>query len=190
MSFGLSWKDKGSMIGYVEPLKISGGNFLLGLMSRDMRKGGKPDKGFDLAEKVVVAVKAPKEIPNTALVCARTHVVQPGDCITLMVVSSQNSGRKLWGFSRFAGDFASGHRRSQSVTMASKDSCSQMNKINVKIKIVSWLPCEAVTAEAMRTWANCVVLDRRLKHEEKCCMQGRVLMQHCSCEAVSTKSCV
>lgn len=35
---------------------------------------------------VVVAVKALKEIPNTALVWALTHVVQPGDYIKLLAV--------------------------------------------------------------------------------------------------------
>lgn len=61
-------------------------------MSRDQKRG-KQEKGSDVAEKVVVAVKASKEIPKTALVWALTHVVQPGDCITLLVVvSSQSSG--------------------------------------------------------------------------------------------------
>ena len=62
-------------------------------MSREQKRG-KPEKGSsDVAEKVVVAVKASKEIPKTALVWALTHVVQPGDCITLLVVvPSQSSG--------------------------------------------------------------------------------------------------
>lgn len=52
-----------------------------------MQQRGKQEKGSsDAAEKVVVAVKASKEIPKTALVWALTHVVQPGDCITLLVV--------------------------------------------------------------------------------------------------------
>lgn len=62
-------------------------------MSEDLKKGGKLEKSCDVAEKVVVAVKASKEIPKTALVWALTHVVQPGDCITLVVVvSSHHSG--------------------------------------------------------------------------------------------------
>lgn len=62
------------------------------LMSREQKRG-KQEKGSDAAEKVVVAVKASKEIPKTALVWALTHVVQPGDCITLLVVvPSQSSG--------------------------------------------------------------------------------------------------
>ncbi|KAK6914772.1 Serine-threonine/tyrosine-protein kinase, catalytic domain [Dillenia turbinata] len=139
-----------------------------------------------VAEKVVVAVKASKEIPRTALVWALTHVVQPGDCITLLVVvPSQSSGRK-WGFPRFAGDCASGHRRSYSASSSEHksditDSCSQMilqlhdvydpNKINVKIKIVSGSPCGAVAAEAKKSQASWVVLDKQLKHEEKRCME-------------------
>lgn len=62
------------------------------LMSREQKRG-KQEKGSDVAEKVVVAVKASKEIPKTALVWALTHVVQPGDCITLLVVvPAQSSG--------------------------------------------------------------------------------------------------
>ncbi|KAK1312926.1 hypothetical protein QJS10_CPA07g00947 [Acorus calamus] len=141
----------------------------------------------EAAEKVVVAVKASKEIPRTALVWALTHVVQPGDCITLLVVvPSQSSGRKLWGFPIFAGDCASGHRRSHlGTTLEQKsdisDSCSQLmlqlhevydpNKINVKIKIVSGSPCGAVVVEAKKAQANWVVLDKQLKHEEKQCME-------------------
>ena len=35
---------------------------------------------------VVVAVRASRDISSTALVWALTHVVQPGDCIKLLVV--------------------------------------------------------------------------------------------------------
>ncbi|OVA11353.1 Protein kinase domain [Macleaya cordata] len=149
------------------------------------QKRGK-QKGSDVAEKVVVAVKESKEIPRTALVWALTHVVQPGDCITLLVVVPAHSSGKKWGFPRFAGDCASGHRRSYAGTTTEHkcditDSCSQMmlqlhdvydpNKINVKIKIVSGSPCGAVAAEAKRAQASWVVLDRQLKHEEKRCME-------------------
>ncbi|XP_057976649.1 inactive protein kinase SELMODRAFT_444075-like [Malania oleifera] len=167
-------------------------------MSREQKRG-KPEKGSDAtAEKVVVAVKASKEIPKTALVWALTHVVQPGDCITLLVVvPSQNSGRKLWVFPRFAGDCASGHRKSHSGASSEQksdisDSCSQMilqlhdvydpNKINVKIKIVSGSPCGAVAAEAKRAQASWVVLDKQLRNEEKRCMEelqcNIVVMKH------------
>jgi uncharacterized protein YycO len=40
---------------------------------------------------VVVAVKASKEIPRSALVWALTHVVQPGDFIKLLVVIPAHS---------------------------------------------------------------------------------------------------
>ncbi|RZR96352.1 hypothetical protein BHM03_00025355 [Ensete ventricosum] len=85
--------------------------------SQQQHKRGKTAKGLDATEKVVVAVKASKEIPRTALLWALTHVVQPGDCIMLLVVVSPHSpGRKLWGFPRFAGDCASSHRKSHSGT--------------------------------------------------------------------------
>ncbi|XP_010501017.1 PREDICTED: inactive protein kinase SELMODRAFT_444075-like [Camelina sativa] len=160
-------------------------------MSR-LQKRGKQEKPLvsDGAQKVIVAVKASREIPKTALIWALTHVVQPGDCITLIVVvPSHNSGRKLWGFTRsfpmFAGDCASGHRKSHSEALPEikgdlTDTCSQMilqlhdvydpNKINVKIKIVSGSPCGAVAAESMKAQANWVVLDKHLKQEEKRCM--------------------
>ena len=60
------------------------------LMSREQKRG-KQEKGSDSAEKVVVAVKASKEIPKTALVWALTHVVQLGDFITLLVVVPSQS---------------------------------------------------------------------------------------------------
>ncbi|KAD1976352.1 hypothetical protein E3N88_42074 [Mikania micrantha] len=153
----------------------------------------KLEKGSDAAEKVVVAVKASKEIPKTALVWALTHVVQPGHCITLLVVlPAQSSGNmisclsKITGFPRFTGDCASGHKKSHIGTSSDQkidltDSCSQMilqlhdvydpNKINVKIKIVAGSPCGAVAAEAKKIQANWVVLDKKLKHEQKRCME-------------------
>ncbi|KAJ1420294.1 Inactive protein kinase [Sesbania bispinosa] len=156
-------------------------------MSREQQKRGKQEKGSDGAEKVIVAVKASREIPKTALVWSLTHVVQPGDCITLLVVvPSQTSGRRLWGFPRFAGDCASGIKKYPPGTISEQksditDSCSQMilqlhdvydpNKINVRIKIVSGSPCGAVAAEAKKAQANWVVLDKQLKHEEKRCME-------------------
>ncbi|CAA6671650.1 unnamed protein product [Spirodela intermedia] len=156
--------------------------------ANSQQKRSKPDKGTNVAKKMaVVAVKASREIPRTALVWALTHVVQPGDCITLLVVvPAQSSGRKLWGFPRFAGDCASGHRRSSTGTSLEMktditDTCSQMmlqlhnmydpNNINVKIKIVSGTPAGAVAAESKRAQASWVILDKQLKHEEKRCME-------------------
>ncbi|KAL4305276.1 hypothetical protein AHAS_Ahas16G0062100 [Arachis hypogaea] len=158
------------------------------VMSREQHKRGKEEKSSDGVEKVIVAVKASKEIPKTALVWSLTHVVQPGDCITLIVVvpSSQSFGRRLWGFPTFAGDCANTQKKSHSPTSSEQkseitDSFSQMilqlhdiydpNKINVKIKIVSGSPCGAVAAEARKAQANWVVLDKQLKQEEKQCME-------------------
>ncbi|XP_031487962.1 inactive protein kinase SELMODRAFT_444075-like [Nymphaea colorata] len=148
---------------------------------------GKQEKGLDGAEKVVVAVKASREIPKTALVWALSHVVQPGDCITfLVVVPAHGSGKRLWGFPRFSGDCATGQRRFLLGTSAEQkceitDLCSQMmlqlqdvydpDKINVKIKIISGSPCGAVAAETKRAQANWVILDKQLKQEEKRCLE-------------------
>ncbi|XP_074294932.1 inactive protein kinase SELMODRAFT_444075 [Silene latifolia] len=137
-------------------------------------------------EKVMVVVKASKEVPKTALVWALSHIVQPGDCITLLVVvPPPSSGRKLWGFPRFAGDCASGHKKALVGTNSDQkieltDSCSQMilqlhdvydpNKINVKIKLVPASPPGAVAAEAKKCQASWVVIDKQLRHEEKRCM--------------------
>ncbi|KAE8699438.1 Proline-rich receptor-like protein kinase PERK8 [Hibiscus syriacus] len=161
-------------------------------MSRE-QKGKQERTGLGMAKKVVVAVKASKEIPKTALVWALSHVVQPGDCITLLVVPSHCSGCSC---SVIA--FASTYdilglnscgcisRKSQTGSSSEQnsgisDSFSQMilqlhdvydpNKINVKIKIVSGSPCGAVAAEAKQAKASWVVLDKQLKHEEKRCME-------------------
>ncbi|XP_071731927.1 inactive protein kinase SELMODRAFT_444075-like [Rutidosis leptorrhynchoides] len=134
----------------------------------------------DVVETVVVAVKASREIPKTALVWALTHVAQPGHCITLIVViPSLISGRKLLG--RITGDCASRYWRSYLGKNDVTDLCSQMilqlhnmydpNKINVKIKTVSGSPSGAVAAEAKQIKATWVVLDKKLKHEQKRCME-------------------
>ncbi|MFS7950309.1 putative protein kinase RLK-Pelle-PERK-2 family [Helianthus anomalus] len=152
------------------------------------RKGSSSRKGnMGKVEKVVVAVKASKEIPKTALVWALTHVAQPGHCVTLLVVChSLSTGRKLWAFPRFSGDCASVHRKSIAETSSDQkvditDSCSQMilqlhnvydpNKVNVKIKVVSGTQCGVVAAEAKKIHASWVVLDKNLKHEQKSCME-------------------
>ncbi|KAK1434201.1 hypothetical protein QVD17_11120 [Tagetes erecta] len=142
----------------------------------------KLQKGSNAVETVVVAVKASKEISKNALVWTLTHVAQPGHCITLIVViPSQISGRKLWGLPRFTGDCASRYWRSYLGKSDIADSCSDMilqlqklydpNKINVKIKTVSGSPYGAVAAEAKQIQATWVVLDKKLKHEQKQCME-------------------
>ena len=53
------------------------------------------EKGLCGGERVViVAVKASKEIPRSALVWALTRVVQPGDCVKLLVVIPAYSSSK------------------------------------------------------------------------------------------------
>ncbi|XP_062214398.1 inactive protein kinase SELMODRAFT_444075-like isoform X2 [Phragmites australis] len=135
------------------------------------------------AEKVVVAVRAAtREISKTAIVWALTHVVQPGGSIILLVVvPAHSSGRKFWGFPLFAGDCASGHKSMLDQKSDISESCSQMmqklrdaydvNKIIVKIEIVSGSPCGVVAAESKRAQASWVVLDKELKHEEKRCVE-------------------
>lgn len=56
-------------------------------------KQGKAENVLESPQKIVVAVRASKEIPRTALVWALTHVVRAGDGILLLVViPSHNSG--------------------------------------------------------------------------------------------------
>ncbi|OMO91616.1 hypothetical protein COLO4_18220 [Corchorus olitorius] len=142
----------------------------------------------DLVGKVVVvAIKAAREIPKTALVWALTHVVQPGDCIKLLVVvPAHSSSKKIFGISRFTSDCATGHWKSLSGTSSDQkqdiaDSCSQMifqlqdvydpEKVKVRIKIVPGSPYGIVAAEAKKAQSNWVILDKRLKHEKKHCLE-------------------
>lgn len=72
----------------------------MGSVQQQQRGKGVVEKGLpdsssssSSTEKVVVAVKASKEISRTALVWALRHVVQPGDCIILLVlIPPQSSG--------------------------------------------------------------------------------------------------
>ncbi|KAH6781304.1 kinase with adenine nucleotide alpha hydrolases-like domain-containing protein [Perilla frutescens var. frutescens] len=161
------------------------------------REGGEEQDKVADAAKVLVAVKAAKEIPRTALVWALTHVAQPGDCITLLVLVSSQAQCLFRRFPSLGGDCGSRHRRSQSMASAEKkseinDCCSQMilqlqevcdaRKTNIKVKIISDIPCGAVAAEAKATLANWVVLDRQLSNEKKHCMEqlqcNIVVMKH------------
>ncbi|CAN6459942.1 unnamed protein product [Victoria cruziana] len=139
------------------------------------------------SEKIIVAVKAGREISRNGLAWALTHVVRPGGVITLLAVfSDEGRGRKLWRFPRFAGDCASGHRKARLDSSPERkcqisESCSQMmlqfhgvydeSKVNVKIKIVSASPTGAVAAEAKKAGANWIVLDKQLKTEVKRCLE-------------------
>ncbi|KAG8636143.1 hypothetical protein MANES_16G103400v8 [Manihot esculenta] len=136
---------------------------------------------------VVVAVKASKEIPRRALVWALTHVVQPGDCINLLVViPAHSSSKRVWGFSRFTSDCTSGNRKSASGTGLDQrddisDSCSEMllqihdvfdpEKVKIRIKVVAGSSSGVVATEAKKAQSNWVILDKHLTHEKQYCME-------------------
>lgn len=155
----------------------------------NLKQKSSKDRNSKVAERVVlVAVKFSIDIPQAAFVWALNHVAQPGDCVKLLVViPAHGPSTKLWGFPRFHGDCVVGHARSFSGTnLDQKDliteTCTQMllelqqlydpDKIKVKIKVVSGSQLGAVAAEAKRTQTHWVVLDKRLKKEAKCCMEG------------------
>ncbi|KAK9947150.1 hypothetical protein M0R45_012584 [Rubus argutus] len=132
------------------------------------------------SDKVIVAVKPEKVISNTALAWALTHVVQPGDCVTLLaVISPIKNGNRFWKFPRFTGDCGSRHREDLPDRICQiSDSCSQMVlqfhnliQVTVRIKVVLSTPGGAVAAEARCNGANWVVLDKKLKQERKHCME-------------------
>ncbi|XP_028779602.1 inactive protein kinase SELMODRAFT_444075-like [Neltuma alba] len=134
---------------------------------------------------VVVAVKASKEISRTALVWALTHVVQPGDCIKLLVlIPALSSSKRIWGLSRFTTDCTTSHWRSQTASDQKEivaNSCSELmlqlhefydpEKIKIRIKIISGSLCGGVAAEAKRVQSSWVILDKKMKHEKKYCME-------------------
>ncbi|KAF9604139.1 hypothetical protein IFM89_002814 [Coptis chinensis] len=134
-------------------------------------------------DKVVVAVRAEKkEMSKTALAWALTHIVRPGDCITLLAVLSDDgkSGRRRWNFPKFGADCASKHRERSPPDQIYQisESCSQMvlqfhdqNQVGVRIKVVSGSPAGVVAAESKKAGANWVVLDKQLKEEEKHCLE-------------------
>ncbi|PQM41046.1 inactive protein kinase isoform X1 [Prunus yedoensis var. nudiflora] len=132
------------------------------------------------ADKVIVAVKAEKVISKTALAWALTHVVHPGDCVTLLAVfSAVKTGSKFWNFPRFTGDCSSSRREDLPDRICQiSESCSQMVlqfhsqiQVTVRIKVVLSTPGGAVASEARCNGANWVVLDKKLKQERKHCME-------------------
>ncbi|XP_061961888.1 cysteine-rich receptor-like protein kinase 42 isoform X2 [Populus nigra] len=132
------------------------------------------------ADKVVIAVKAEKVISKTALAWALTHVVHPGDGITLLAVfTKEKSGKRFWNFPRLAGDCGSDQRkRLPDCVSEISENCSQMMlqfhnliEVGVRIKVVSSTPGSVVVAEARRNGANWVVLDKKLKQELKHCIE-------------------
>ncbi|GAB4838918.1 hypothetical protein Ancab_028450 [Ancistrocladus abbreviatus] len=136
---------------------------------------------------VVVAVRASKEISKTAMEWALTHVVEPGDCVKLLVViTPRKIGKKFRGFQRFTIDCATGHWRSQIGTLLDQqdditDYCSHMmqqlrevynsRKIHVKIKILSGTTPGVVAAEAKKAQTNWIILDKKLQNEVNHCME-------------------
>ncbi|XP_017238693.1 inactive protein kinase SELMODRAFT_444075 isoform X2 [Daucus carota subsp. sativus] len=145
------------------------------------------ERGLDGMERVVlVAVKASREISRNSLVWALTHIVHPGDCVKLLVVVPvQTSSRKLWSFGRFGTDCAGSPWKSLSGTMDQKDDisvlCTEMmlqlrniydiNKINIKVKVISGSSGGVVAAEAKIAPTHWVVLDKQLKKEAKYCKE-------------------
>ncbi|EEF52503.1 BRASSINOSTEROID INSENSITIVE 1-associated receptor kinase 1 precursor, putative [Ricinus communis] len=132
------------------------------------------------ADRVVVAVKAEKVISKTALAWALTHVVHPGDCITLLAVFSKTkTGKRFWSFPKLTGDCGSSHRDKFSDRICEiSESCSQMVlqlhnqvEVGVRIKVVSGTSGNAVAAEAKQNGANWVVLDKKLKQELRHCIE-------------------
>lgn len=136
---------------------------------------------------VVVAVKAAKEISRTALIWALTNVVQPGDCVRLLVViPPHSSSKKLWGFPNFHNDCTTGYWSFMSGTIIEQkeyftDICNEImsqlhhiydpEKVMVKMKVVYSSKDGVVAAEAKRTQARWVVLDKRMEKEANSCTE-------------------
>ncbi|KAB1220509.1 hypothetical protein CJ030_MR3G015762 [Morella rubra] len=130
--------------------------------------------------KVLVAVKAERVISKAALAWALTHVVHPGDCITLLALfSAERTGRKFWNFPLFTGDCGSSQQEELPDRIYQiSETCSQMAlqlhnhiEVKVRIKVVSSSPGGAVVAEAKSNGVKWVVLDKKLKQELKQCME-------------------
>ncbi|GAA0148981.1 hypothetical protein LIER_08273 [Lithospermum erythrorhizon] len=132
------------------------------------------------ADRVIVAVKAEKSISKNALAWALTHVARQGDSLMLLAVLSHTKERSWFWRSKKQG------RRGQSSDYLKfpdrinqiSDSCSEMVlqfhqqfRVSVRIKVVSPLSFGVVASEARNTGADWVVLDKKLKHEQKLCME-------------------
>ncbi|KAL9231600.1 hypothetical protein vseg_006807 [Gypsophila vaccaria] len=129
---------------------------------------------------VIVAVKAERSVSKDGLAWALSHVVRPGDCISLLAVfPDRPSGRRLWNFPRLSGNCAGidGGNLPDRICEIS-DSCSQMAlqfnhlvQVKVRVKVVLGLPAGEVAAEAKRNGANWVILDKKLREEQKHCIE-------------------
>ncbi|XP_062097117.1 inactive protein kinase SELMODRAFT_444075-like [Humulus lupulus] len=150
-------------------------------MFRDAIEGSVSKRAAtSVVDKVVVAVKAERVISKAALAWALTHVVHPGDSITLLaVLPSERAGRKFWRFPILAGDCASSHREKLPDRISEiSESCSQMVlqyhnqiEVTVRVKVVVDTLAGAVAAEAKGNGANWVILDKKLKQELKHCVE-------------------
>ncbi|CAM6047147.1 unnamed protein product [Sphagnum compactum] len=159
-----------------------------------------------MAERIVVAIDASKEITKNALEWALTNVaVQEGHCITLLALfPSGTSVRKVWGFSALwpllGGDCGSrigrvgsmGSRATQSeIEGEIQRACSTMmqdlhnlcaeKKIDIRLKVVQAAGRYVTASEAKKLGATWVVLDRHLKREAKNCKE------HLDCNIVLVK---
>lgn len=123
-------------------------------------------------EKVVVAVKAERVISKTALAWALTHVVRPGDCVTLLAIfPSEKKGKRFWNFPILTGDCGSNMKEELPEKICQiSESCSQMVlqfhnqiEVTVRIKVVSCTTGSSVVAEANNNGANWVILDKKTK---------------------------
>ncbi|XP_058220933.1 inactive protein kinase SELMODRAFT_444075-like isoform X2 [Rhododendron vialii] len=137
------------------------------------------------ASNVIVAVKAEKVISKAALAWALSHVVHPGDSVTLLAVISGHKTdgrmRSLWNFPRLTGDCRTGdwEKLPERISHQISQSCSQMKlKLHdqIEIKVVSGTPTGGVAAEAKYHAASWVILDKNLKQEQKHCLEEL----HCS----------
>lgn len=161
---------------------------MLSTLEMNLRQKSGNDRNIDVTKsRVVVAVKGSKEISRTALKWALTHVVQPGDCIRLLVViPTHTASKKLWGFPSFNSDCSTAHWRSLPGTFLDlkdymTDLCNQMlyqlhdiydpDKVIVKMKVVSGSKDGVVASEAKRAQAQWVVLDKKMEKEVNFCME-------------------
>lgn len=119
--------------------------------------------------KIVVAVRAEKVISKTSLAWALTHVVRPGDCVTLLAIfPGERKGRRFWSFPMLAGDCGNNIREALPDRICQiSESCSQMVlqfhnqvEVTVRIKVVSGTTGSSVAAEAKNNGANWIILDK------------------------------
>ncbi|KAM6544164.1 hypothetical protein CsatB_008611 [Cannabis sativa] len=141
---------------------------------------------MSMVDKVVVAVKAERVISKAALAWALTHVVHPGDSITLLAVlpshTTTTRRSRFWrSFPILAGDCGSSHPHREKLCdriSEISESCSQMVlqyhnqiEVTVRVKVVLDTLAGAVAAEAKGNEANWVILDKKLKQELKHCVE-------------------